>query len=74
MQASIGRSRLRIEKIEYSERSELELTLAIQKVIEWNLEVFGLILDESYKWLDIGTPESYCKAINYSYSFSLLKE
>jgi len=59
-----------LEKVKLSERGELELTSAIQKVIEWDFEVLGLLLDENCEWLDIGTPKSYWRAINYSYTFS----
>lgn len=63
-----------LEKVKHSEKGELELTSAIQKVIEWDFEVIGLILDRNYEWLDIGTPESYWRAIKCSRDFSMLKD
>jgi len=63
-----------LEKSKLSEKGELELTSAIQKVVEWDFEVVGLVLDENYEWLDIGTPESYWRAIKCSRDFSILKE
>ncbi len=36
---------------------EVELTDAIQKLIEWGLSVYAIKLDKSYTHLDIGSPE-----------------
>ena len=46
---------------------EIQLTDAIQKLIEWGLKVYAVKLDESYSHLDIGSPERYWGALELSY-------
>jgi UTP--glucose-1-phosphate uridylyltransferase len=46
---------------------EIQLTDAIQKLIEWGLSVYAVKLDKSYAHLDIGSPERYWEAIEISY-------
>jgi dTDP-glucose pyrophosphorylase len=46
---------------------EIQLTDAIQKLIEWGLNVYAVKLDKSYSHLDIGSPERYWEAIALSY-------
>jgi UTP--glucose-1-phosphate uridylyltransferase len=50
-------------------RGEIELTDAIQKIIDWGFEVRAVKLRESDKVLDIGTPETYREALMLSYEF-----
>jgi UTP--glucose-1-phosphate uridylyltransferase len=46
---------------------EIQLTDAIQKLVEWNLSVYAVKLDDTYKHLDIGSPERYWEALELSY-------
>ncbi|MDR1992513.1 MAG: hypothetical protein LBQ98_03295 [Nitrososphaerota archaeon] len=46
---------------------EIQLTDAIQKLVEWNLKVYAIKLDNTYRHLDIGSPERYWEAIEISY-------
>jgi len=50
---------------------EIQLTDAIQKLIEWNLSVYAVKLDDVYKHLDIGSPEKYWEALELSYKQSI---
>ncbi len=52
-------------------RGELQLTDAVQNVIENGGNVGALIMTEDDVRLDIGTPETYLHALNDSYKFSL---
>jgi dTDP-glucose pyrophosphorylase len=49
------------------ELGELELTYGIQRLIEDGGEVYGILLNEE-KWLNVGDPESYYNALNYTYN------
>jgi UTP--glucose-1-phosphate uridylyltransferase len=54
---------------------EIQLTDAIQKLIDWGLKVYAVKLDKSYAHLDIGSPERYWQALELSYNkFSERKE
>ncbi|MCC6052159.1 MAG: NTP transferase domain-containing protein [Fervidicoccaceae archaeon] len=55
-------------------RGEIELTDAIQKIIDWGFEVRAVKLRESDRVLDIGTPETYREALMLSYEFSRKKQ
>lgn len=46
---------------------ELQLTYGIQKLIEDGDRVYGMVLKEE-SWLGLGTPNSYFRTLNYSYS------
>ncbi|MCW4025763.1 MAG: sugar phosphate nucleotidyltransferase [Candidatus Bathyarchaeota archaeon] len=46
---------------------EIQLTDAIQKLVDWNLKVYAVKLDRSYAHLDIGSPERYWEALELSY-------
>lgn len=46
---------------------EIQLTDAIQKLVDWNLNVYAVKLDDTYKHLDIGNPERYWEAIELSH-------
>ncbi len=46
---------------------EIQLTDAIQKLIDWGLKVYAVKLDNEYKNLDIGSPERYWEALTLSY-------
>ena len=45
---------------------ELELTYGIQKLIEQGGEVYGILLNQE-RWLNVGDPDSYHDALNYTY-------
>lgn len=44
---------------------ELQVTDAIKTLIDWNEKVLALKMTK--QWFDIGTPQNYFKALNYSY-------
>jgi len=50
---------------------EVQLTDAIQKLIDWGLNVYAVKLDKSYSHLDIGSPKRYWEALELSYKRSL---
>ena len=60
-----------LKSIEPGKNGELQLTDAIQKLIEWNLSVYAVKLDDVYKHLDIGSPEKYWEALELSYKQSI---
>jgi UTP--glucose-1-phosphate uridylyltransferase len=47
---------------------EIQLTDAIQKLIDWGLSVYAVKLDKSYAHLDIGSPGRYWQALELSYN------
>ena len=49
---------------------ELQLTDGIQKIVDWNLNVYTTMVDSKEAWLDIGSPDLYWKAQNLSYEHS----
>ena len=46
---------------------EIQLTDAIQRLVDWGLKVYAVKLDNGYAHLDIGSPERYWKALELSY-------
>ena len=56
-----------LETTKPGQNGEIQLTDAIQKLIDWGLKVYAVKLDESYAHLDIGSPESYWEALELSY-------
>jgi len=46
---------------------EIQLTDAIQKLIDWGLNVYAVKLSKDYRNLDIGSPERYWDALSLSY-------
>jgi len=49
---------------------ELQLTDGIQKIVDWNLNVYTTKVDQKEAWLDIGSPDLYWEAQNLSYKHS----
>ena len=45
---------------------EIQLTDAIQKLIEWGNKVHAVKLDKSYRHLDVGNPDRYWQALEVS--------
>ena len=56
-----------LEKTKPGKNSEIQLTDAIQKLIEWDCKVCAVKLDGSYAHLDIGSPERYWQALELSH-------
>ena len=56
-----------LEATEPGRNGEIQLTDAIQKLIDWGLKVYAVKLDKSYSHLDIGSPERYWEALELSY-------
>ena len=56
-----------LETTEPGKNGEIQLTDAIQKLIDWGLKVYAVKLDKSYSHLDIGSPERYWEALELSY-------
>jgi UTP--glucose-1-phosphate uridylyltransferase len=60
-----------LEATQPGRNGEIQLTDAIQKLIDWGLNVYAVKLDKSYAHLDIGSPERYWDALSLSHqSFS----
>ncbi len=53
---------------------EIQLTDAIQKLIDWGLKVYAVKLGKEYAHLDIGSPERYWEALELSHKQSSKKE
>jgi UTP--glucose-1-phosphate uridylyltransferase len=62
-----------LEKIVSSKRGEIQLTDAIQTLIDWGLNVCAVRLKSSDSWLDIGSPETYWDALSLSYQHFCVK-
>jgi len=56
-----------LEATEPGRGGEIQLTDAIQKLIDWGLNVYAVKLDDNYAHLDIGSPERYWDALSLSY-------
>jgi UTP--glucose-1-phosphate uridylyltransferase len=56
-----------LEATSPGKNGEVQLTDAIQKVIDWGLKVYGVKLDKGYSHLDIGSPERYWEALELSH-------
>jgi UTP--glucose-1-phosphate uridylyltransferase len=57
-----------LETIPAGKNGEIQLTDAIQKLIDWGLKVYAVKLDKnSYSHLDIGSPERYWEALELSH-------
>ncbi len=56
-----------LEATKPGKNGEIQLTDAIQKLIDWGLRVYAIKLDKNYAHLDIGSPERYWEALELSY-------
>ena len=56
-----------LEATKPGKNGEIQLTDAIQKLVDWGLKVYAIKLDKSYEHLDIGSPERYWQALELSY-------
>lgn len=57
-----------LEQTQPGKNGEIQLTDAIQKLIDWGLKVHAVKLDNNYAHLDIGSPDRYWQALNLSYN------
>ena len=55
-----------LEKTPPGRNAEIQLTDAIQRVINWGLNVYAVRLNSHNAWLDIGSPETYWEALDLS--------
>jgi len=58
-----------LEKTAPGKGSEVQLTDAIQQLIEWSLKVYALKLDQTHVRLDVGSPETFWEALSLSYKY-----
>ncbi|HUK85069.1 MAG TPA: sugar phosphate nucleotidyltransferase [Candidatus Acidoferrum sp.] len=56
-----------LEATKPGRNGEIQLTDAIQKLVDWRLKVYAVKLDKGYSHLDIGSPERYWEALELSY-------
>ena len=57
-----------LETVSSGKNGEIQLTDAIQKLVDWGLKVYAVKLDKnSYSHLDIGSPERYWEALELSH-------
>jgi UTP--glucose-1-phosphate uridylyltransferase len=56
-----------LEATKPGRNGEIQLTDAIQKLVDWGLSVYAVKLDKSYAHLDVGSPERYWDALTLSY-------
>jgi UTP--glucose-1-phosphate uridylyltransferase len=56
-----------LEATKPGKKGEIQLTDAIQKLIDWGLSVYAVKLDKKYAHLDVGSPERYWDALALSY-------
>jgi len=56
-----------LEATQPGKKGEVQLTDAIQKLIDWGLSVYAVKLDKNYAHLDVGSPERYWDALSLSY-------
>jgi UTP--glucose-1-phosphate uridylyltransferase len=56
-----------LEDTKPGKNGEIQLTDAIQRLIDWHLKVYAIKLDSGYRHLDIGSPERYWQALELSY-------
>ena len=58
-----------LREIEMGYGGEIQLTDAIQRLIDWKYDVYAHILDPDDIRLDIGTPETWWEALSASHSY-----
>jgi UTP--glucose-1-phosphate uridylyltransferase len=61
-----------IENISPDENNEIQLSDAIQYLVDHKYKVYATILHKDERRIDIGTPESYWSALNYFFKTNLL--
>jgi UTP--glucose-1-phosphate uridylyltransferase len=63
-----------LEATETGRYGEIQLTDAIQKLVEWGLKVYAVKLDNGYSHLDIGSPERYWEALELSHQIFSIRQ
>jgi UTP--glucose-1-phosphate uridylyltransferase len=58
-----------LERTVPGKKGEIQLTDAIQRLVDWGLNVYAIRLNHSDAWLDIGSPETYWDALSLSYEY-----
>jgi UTP--glucose-1-phosphate uridylyltransferase len=56
-----------LQETKPGKNGEIQLTDAIQKLVDWNMKVYAVKLPKTYVHLDIGSPERYWEALELSY-------
>ena len=56
-----------LEATKPGRNGEVQLTDAIQKLVDWRLKVYAIKLDKGYSHMDIGSPERYWEALELSH-------
>ena len=59
-----------LDSIYPGRNGEIQLTDAIQRLVDWGKKVYAVKLNKSYAHLDIGSPERYWEALELSYKKS----
>ena len=57
-----------LETTKPGKNGEVQLTDAIQKLVDWGLKVYAVKLGSEYSHLDIGSPERYWQALELSHN------
>lgn len=57
-----------LEATKPGKNGEIQLTDAIQQLINWGLNVYAVKLDQNFSRLDIGTPDAYWEALEKTYN------
>lgn len=60
-----------LEAAKPGKNGEIQLTDAIQQLVNWGLNVCAVKLDQNYSRLDIGTPDAYWEALEKTYNNNL---
>jgi len=58
-----------LEKIKPDRRNEIQLTDGIKQIKKWGLEVTAIELNKSDIWIDVGSPETYWKALYQTHNY-----
>ena len=58
-----------LESVKPGEGGEIQLTDGIQKMIDDGREVRAVKVTEGELWMDVGTPETYWRALEDSHAF-----
>jgi len=61
-----------LQLIKPSPRGELELTSAIELLLNWNLQVYALEVSDAI-WIDVGNPSKYLEALIMSHHYAVNK-
>ena len=62
-----------LEKTAPGKGGEVQLTDAIQKLVDWGLNVCAVRLNPNEVRLDIGSPETYWEALQLSHQWAIMR-